>query len=116
MPWAVAASCPGLVWDREIEGGSSSEFGFNPYPATGPLNNAVANCQADTSAGILCGRMKAFENSKDVLLVLRIDADAVVTNGKLPFGPRRLGRDVNYRRFLIAIPKRITEEVLKQLL
>src|ERR1700722_10497791 len=78
-----------LLRDGEEEGGSLFRFGFDPDSSAITLDHPLANCQANAGAGILLVAMEPFENAKDFLLVLRVDADPVILNRKTPFGAVR---------------------------
>src|SRR5579871_3893894 len=69
---------------REIERRPLPRFGFDPNPPVIALHDALANRQADAGARVLLGGMQPLEQSKNVLLVLRLNSDAVVANAKHP--------------------------------
>jgi hypothetical protein len=61
--------------------------------------------------------METLEKAKDLLLVLGIDADAVVAYGKDPVSILALGCDMHFRRpFWTAIFDCVADEILEQLL
>ena len=60
--------------------------------------------------------MKTLEDFKDLLLVLRIYANAVIPNGKKPILASRLCREMNLQRLAASVAYRITDQILKDLL
>jgi hypothetical protein len=61
--------------------------------------------------------MQTFEKAKDSLLILRIDADAVIADSKNPVSTPALGRDMHFwRPVRAAVLDRVADQVLKQLL
>ena len=85
----------GMFGDGEEEGGSLAGRGFDPDSSAVTFNHALANCQSDAGAAVFLVAMKSFEYTEDFLLVLRIDADAVVparkTARRRPDRPLRYG-------------------------
>ena len=67
-----------VLWEGEVEGCSFSELGFNPDPSAVAFHHALADSQSDAGAAIFLIVMEPLEYAKDFLLVLRVDADAVV--------------------------------------
>ena len=62
----------------EEELGASAEPGLHPYLSTGSLYNPLANGESHAAAGVIGNAVETLEQSKDLLLVLRIDAYAVI--------------------------------------
>ena len=60
--------------------------------------------------------MKAFEYSKDVLLVLWVDPDPVILNRKAPRRALIVGLDVDARWIFVAILEGIADQILEYLL
>lgn len=55
-------------------------FGFDPHSAAAALDDAFADRKAQATAGVLGATVKTLKEFKNLLLVLRVDADAVITN------------------------------------
>jgi hypothetical protein len=60
--------------------------------------------------------VQTLEEAKDLLLILGIDPEAVISNGELPHVIMSLGGDVNLWTPLTAVSNRISDQILKQLL
>jgi len=69
-----------VLRDGEEEGGSCSGLGFDPDCSSIAFNNPLANSQSNAGPAIFIGVVKSFEDAKDFLLVLGVDADTVVLN------------------------------------
>ena len=78
----------GVLRDGEEEGCSFAGFGFDPDSSAIALNHALANSQSDAGAAVFLVMMEPLEYAKDFLLVLGVDADAVVLHRKAPHGRR----------------------------
>src|SRR5882724_10405201 len=79
----------------EGEGGSSPRRGFlQPDAASVLFHYALADCQADSAAGIFIACMQPLKKIEDLICVLGIDSNAIVGHGK--YGPAVLpgGRDL----------------------
>jgi hypothetical protein len=74
-----------------------SKRGFDPDFSAGPFDDPLADGKAHTGAGIGCGAVKTLEDFKDLLLVLWVNADAVVADGKQPLLVPPLCCDMNPR-------------------
>ncbi len=60
--------------------------------------------------------METLKHDEDLLEMLRVDSNAVVSNGKDPFAVLiSLGRDVDARRFGAAIFDGVFDQILEQL-
>src|SRR3954453_14713094 len=73
------------------ENRTPSQLRFYPNPPLITLDNTLANRQPDSRSRVFCSRVKTFEQSEDLLLVFRFDADTVVAHryqptALLPFG------------------------------
>ena len=67
-----------MLGDGEEEGCRLSGLGFDPDSSAIALNHPLANSQSDAGAAVFLIVMEPLEYAKDFLLVLGIDADAVV--------------------------------------
>src|SRR6267142_6521802 len=72
----------GLVGDGEGEGGAFCGVGFDPDFSAVTFDDALADGQADASAA--AGGFRALEDLEDSVLVMGVDADAVVADGEGP--------------------------------
>ena len=59
--------------------------------------------------------MKSLEYTEDYLLVLGLDADSIVTHGKLPLAPSGL-RKCEFPADPLAVFQRVADQILKYLL
>src|ERR1700728_2488812 len=78
-------------WDRKEKRCTPPELRLHPNSPSRPLGESLANCQAHAGAWILGGAVKPLEDSKDLLLVLRIDPDTIVLYREQPFLSLPLG-------------------------
>src|SRR5579885_2968515 len=62
-----------------------AEFGFDPNPAAVALDNRAADCEPETAAGNLIGRVQPLKQSENLCLISRVDAHSVVANPDDPF-------------------------------
>src|SRR5579862_5310861 len=102
--------------DGEAEGCSFPESGLDPDCSSIACNHPLANSESNAGAAIFLVTMEPFEYAKDFLLVLRIDAYAVIAHGKLPGGIRLGRRDVDSGRVVLSIFESVADEILKHLL
>ena len=70
--------------EREEKRRAFAELRFHPHRAAGLLDDPAADGQPDPGAGIFVARVEALEDGEDAMEILRLDADAVVANGKDP--------------------------------
>jgi hypothetical protein len=63
-----------------------------------PLDDLLAHREADPRPRVLLAAVQALEDDEDALRVLRIDADAVVLDGKEPLPAPTDGGDVHAGR------------------
>ena len=81
------------------------------------LDDSLADRQPNAGAGIFVSRVESFKQAKDALLILCLDAEAVIADREEPafaFPPRRY---VYHRcSFWPAIFYRVTHQILEQLL
>ena len=78
------------------------------------LDNPATNGQADASAGIFLLCVQAAENLKDPLVVVRVDADAVVVHGDRPLFAVLLCRNVYAGWLFAVILQSVANQVLQQ--
>jgi hypothetical protein len=64
--------------EREGEACALSGRGVHPDPSAVPLDDLLADGEADAGAGVLLARVQALEDDEDALGESRVDADAVV--------------------------------------
>ena len=79
------------------------------------VHDLLADRQANARALILLVGMQASEYVEDLILELRVDADAVVADGELPILSVTADVQVNLRRRFTAELQRVAQQVLKQL-
>ncbi len=99
---------------REVEHRSRSGPRLHPNPAAVTLNDPLAYGEADASSRVLRSRVQALEDHENLLGVLRVDSDAVISHRKTPFRTSPLGRDMDSRRLSPAELNSIPDQVLKQ--
>ncbi len=97
--------------DRKEKRRTLAWFGFDPDSSPGALDDPFANSEPHAGAGIDGDAMKAFEEAKDLLLVLGLNADAVILNRKEPVAILAVRRDMYPRRsaslrYRMALPTR----------
>jgi hypothetical protein len=103
--------------EREVESRSSSGFRFDPDSSMISLDDSPTNGQTNPSAGVFIVVVKALEEAKYVLLVLGLDANAVVLDGEYAMAILTLPADADLRSsFRAPIFNRVSNEVLKKLL
>src|SRR3982751_77179 len=103
--------------DCPSEGASLSGHGVDPDAATIPVHDSPANGQSNAGTRILVGRVQAFKKPKNILLVLRVDPDAVVADRECPESVLPLRRDMHGRRAIRrAVLDGIPDDVLEKLL
>src|SRR4051812_37903748 len=69
---------------RKEESRTLPQLRFHPNPPLIAFNNTLANRQPDSRSRVFRGRVKTFEQSEDLLLVFRFDADTVVAHRYQP--------------------------------
>src|SRR5438876_10828983 len=94
--------------------GPSARFGFDPNATAVPLDDFLADGQADPGAGIILLSVQALEESENALRVAALDANAVVANGEQPVRFFRACFDVNSRRRTSIELDGVTQKVFKQ--
>src|SRR5919202_1333994 len=109
---AIASS----YWNREKEGCTFAQFGFNPDLSSVAFHNFLTDSQSHAGTGILIAGMQALENHKDAIGKLRIDANPVVLNREQPGIFLSLHSHMNPRCFVL-LPKLngVPQQVLEQL-
>ena len=73
-------------------------LGFKPDFAAVAFHNPLADGQTDAGAGIFLLGMQALKENEHPLGILRLDADAVVFDGKQPFAASLTRGDVDARQ------------------
>src|SRR6266404_2604777 len=72
------------IRNGETERRAASRCGFHPDASSVPLRDFLANRQPDARARILRLRVQPLKNHENPFVVLRRDADSVVSHGNLP--------------------------------
>ena len=67
-------------WNREAKPCTFSWFRLYPNSATPALDDSFADRKSDSCSRVLIFIMKAFEDTKNLVVVFRIDTDAIVFN------------------------------------
>jgi len=67
---------------REVKSRSLPWRGFGPDAAAVPFHDSPADREAEAGSRIFRAGVKSFEESKDLLLELRFETDAIVLNGE----------------------------------
>ena len=80
-----------------------------------PLDNLLANSQADAGSRIVLAGVQPLEDLEDPLIILRVNANAVVAHREDPAPLRSLGADMNLRGLLAMELKGVANQVLKKL-
>ena len=73
----------GLCRERKVEGGALARFRLDPDSPAVTLDDLLADRQADARACVLLSGVQASEDLEDVILELRVDADAVVATPRI---------------------------------
>ena len=90
-----------------------AEFGFHPDPAAVALDHALADGETDAGTGDLFS-MQAFEGDKDLIMKLRFDADAIISEGELEIFAHRPDRNMDLRWQGTAVFYRVADQILKE--
>src|SRR5579862_6549261 len=107
-------TCAPSQWQCETEQRALSGHRFHPDAAAIPLDDALANRQADAGSRVGIS-MQALENAEDLLGIFRLDPDAVVAHGEQPvYGPAFCS-DVNLGWIRTAILDSVANQVLQEL-
>src|SRR5579862_2665882 len=104
------------VREGEVECCSFSRGGVDPDSSAIAFNHALANCESNAGPAVFLVAMKPFEYTKDILLVLRIDPDAVILNREAPRRALIKSMNVNPRRFFGPVLEGVPDQILKHLL
>src|SRR5207245_7206170 len=104
-------------FDRQCEPETASRcvLRFDPDLPPVPLDNLLADREADSVARIFVASMQAPEDDKDVLPALGRDADAVVRNREHPGVVLLFSLDLNYGRPRPVKLDGVGDQVLKYL-
>jgi len=106
-----------LFREGKAEGGSLSGGGIDPDPTTILVNDASADRQTDSGPCILILCMQTLKQPKNMLLILWVDTDSVVTYGEYPVPVLPLRRYAHRgNSFGAAVFDRIADQILKKLL
>src|SRR5262249_25347322 len=73
----------------EIESGAAARLALSPDPASHAFNRLAHDCQTDTGAPIVTVGFQAFEDLKDLLMMLHVEANAIIANPQQPIGLTR---------------------------
>src|SRR5208282_5079520 len=73
-------SVPSWFWHREIERGPFVHDAFSPYPAAVTGDDALHGRESDPGALEIFGQVQALEHTKELVRVLHVEADAVVSD------------------------------------
>src|SRR2546427_11318221 len=85
LPTGWSSMGVGLLFcDGEVKCRALPRCGLNPDAAFVPLDDLLADGQAEASAGVFLLRVQTLEDDKNPVKVLRVNADAVVPDRELP--------------------------------
>ena len=101
--------------DRKVERRALFRFGFDPDPASCPLNNALTDRKTHARSGILRISVKTFKDAEDLLLEPGLDADPVVLALRTANSCPRKVAAICYARRAVAVANRISDQILKEL-
>src|SRR5690349_20188923 len=90
-----AVSLASGAWDCKVKRRTSSWFRFDPDTSAAAFHDSLANGEAHAGSRKIGGAVKTFEDTKDLLLILGLDADAVVADRKAPVVAHSFCRNVN---------------------
>src|ERR1035441_10298597 len=99
--------------DCKEESGALARLGLNPDRPSMALDNPFADSQPHAGDGIVFAGMQALEDVEYLLIILRLDADAIVPHREHPAPLPSLSADVDSWRRLAVELERITDEVLE---
>ena len=101
MEWSVLRKSPVGPWQREVDRGALSDGSFGPGSAPVPEHDSANIGETDARALEFRLRMEALEYSKELVDILHVEADSVVTDEERVFACRRVaeGSDL-YARML----------------
>ena len=71
-------------WDSEREGAADSEFGLDPNFTPEILQYLFDDCKPHTGATVFVAPVQALEDDKNLVVILSINADAVVYDREFP--------------------------------
>src|SRR5579859_691977 len=91
--------------------GASAKLGLHPDAAAVAFHDFFSNRQANAGAGILGSRMQPLKDIEDLVVKLRVNADAVVPDGETPYAGHPFGRYMHERRFAAMELESIADEV-----
>ncbi len=102
------------VRDGEVKCGALAQFRLHPDSSAALLDDTLADRQTDARAGELAA-VQPFEDAEDLLMIARIDPDAVVPNGKLDGVAGVAGGNVNLGRLRPAKRDRVRDQLAEEL-
>src|SRR2546427_1058003 len=85
--------------EGKFESRTTALLRCDPYSSAILLDDFAADGQADSVARIFGAGVQPLKYDKDILAILRRNADAVVGNGEYPFVLLPLSGDLNLRSF-----------------
>src|SRR5712691_169150 len=92
VPYCQSCLGPGQL---QPEPGSFPNFRFQPHSAPHPLDRLLHDGQANTRALVAVSRVQSLENAEDPLLILLLDADAIVLEPNAHVGTDGLRTDTH---------------------
>ena len=104
-----------LKGNRKIKSAALADIRLDPNPTAMPRDDFAADRQADSRSRISVGSVQPLENLENPLLVFRIDADAVIADGKEPRILLERRGNMNQWRLLPAKFDGVADQVLKKL-
>src|SRR5262249_37442683 len=103
--FAGSRAAPGQIDD---EGAALAERADDPHRAAEAGDELARDPQAEAEAAGAAPRDRALEAAEDALVVLRVDADAVIAHHHLGAGAERAHRDLD--RVAAAVLDRVAEQ------
>src|SRR5829696_4432294 len=101
--------------NRESERAAFAGLRLHPDPSAVPIDDLLADREADAGARVLGLRVEPLEHHEDPFGVLRIEADAIVRDREDGNVGAFLARHVDARRAFAPELHRIANEVLEEL-
>lgn len=110
----VSENAESLLGDDEVESGTLADFGLDPDSSAALLDDAFADRQTDAGTRELTA-MQPLEDPKDLLVIARIDPNAVVSNGELNRVAGVGSGNMNLRRLRTAETNGVREQLTEEL-
>ncbi len=76
-----------------------------------PVDDFLADREANTGAGILCAGVQPLEKQKNALLILWVHADPIIADRESPLASQTDGGDMYFGSLLLAVFDRIPYEI-----